>query len=201
VPKLLLEDENLSDSQREYLKIIEQAGHSILNLTSSLREMKMIENKAITQHCKEVDIVCIIKQLIKERCCKYDISSEKIRVSSNCSSDTDTESFLVKGDEAFLYSILSNLLENAIEASAGRNPVTIDLSDSGSEKKICIHNCEEVPDEVRESFFEKYSSCGKTKGSGIGTYSSKIMVEAMGGRICMRTSKKEGTELCIYLPD
>ncbi|WP_319541964.1 ATP-binding protein [uncultured Pseudodesulfovibrio sp.] len=63
-----------------------------------------------------------------------------------------------------------------------------------------ISNSKEVPWEVRDSFFEKYSTVGKSGGLGLGAYGAKVMAESMGGVIDYTSSKGDGTTVCVTLP-
>jgi nitrogen-specific signal transduction histidine kinase len=56
-----------------------------------------------------------------------------------------------------------------------------------------------VPEIMRGRFFEKYATSGKENGSGLGTYSARLITEAHGGSIAMTTSEVTDT-LTIVLP-
>ena len=94
------------------------------------------------------------------------------------------------GEPDLLRSALHNLLENALEASPPKSTVLVNLI-SGKDYRIEIRNKGAVPMQIRERFFEKYVTHGKHQGTGLGTYSAKMMIEAQGGRIEMRTSDEE----------
>jgi len=58
-----------------------------------------------------------------------------------------------------------------------------------------------VPKDIRGSFFDKYVTKGKGKGTGLGTYSAKMMIEAQGGSIEMQTSdEKNETVATVRMP-
>ena len=67
----------------------------------------------------------------------------------------------------------------------------------GSPKSVSIHNQGAVPESIRSVFFDKYSTAGKREGTGLGTYSAKLMVNALGGDISMQTSDEHGTTILI----
>jgi two-component system, sensor histidine kinase and response regulator len=112
----------------------------------------------------------------------------------------DEESkFYLLGEELLCFSMFSNLIKNAFESSTPSGTVTIKLQDS-SMALVAIHNHGVVPLEVRNNFFEKYTSVGKRLGTGLGTYSAKLMAKVQNGTIQMETSEKDGTTITVLLP-
>ena len=65
---------------------------------------------------------------------------------------------------------------------------------------IRIHNAGSVPLEIRETFFDKYSTSGKTGGTGLGTYSARLIAGTLGGTIRLETSDEAGTTITLVLP-
>jgi K+-sensing histidine kinase KdpD len=64
-----------------------------------------------------------------------------------------------------------------------------------------IKNSGTVPADVRNNFFDKFTTRNKTNGNGLGTYSAKLLVEAQGGQIEMEVSDDDNTtSLWITLP-
>jgi len=57
-----------------------------------------------------------------------------------------------------------------------------------------------VPESIRDHFFKKYVTAGKLKGTGLGTYSAKLIAEAHGGMINMQSSEDSGTTVTVQLP-
>jgi signal transduction histidine kinase len=108
--------------------------------------------------------------------------------------------FMIFGERLLCYTLFANLLNNAIEASSPAGAVTIDLEETGASWRVAIHNDGEVPQEIRGRFFEKYVTCGKSHGTGLGTYSALMVARAHGGSIHMTTGAREGTTLTVELP-
>jgi signal transduction histidine kinase len=65
--------------------------------------------------------------------------------------------------------------------------------------RVAIANQGEVPESIRERFFEKYVTAGKPKGTGLGAYSARRVAQAHGGDIIMQTGGGE-TTLTVSLP-
>ena len=111
-----------------------------------------------------------------------------------------TESFLFQADETLCYTMLSNFLDNAVDASAMGKRVTLRLDEEPGAVVFSIHNTGVVPEAVRDTFFGKYATHGKAKGTGLGTYSAKLMAETMGGSVGFISSEPDGTTVTIRLP-
>jgi signal transduction histidine kinase len=96
--------------------------------------------------------------------------------------------------------IFGNLLKNAIEAVPAGQTVTVRLSGNGRQVRWSVHNPGAVAANIRPVFFEKYATAGKADGSGLGTYSARLMTECQGGRIRLDSSETAGTTVTVSLP-
>ncbi|MDZ7792381.1 MAG: HAMP domain-containing sensor histidine kinase [Spirochaetia bacterium] len=199
VPQVLMEDENITDTQRQYLQMIIESGQNILNMINLSLTIYKIEQGTYEPTESEFDVLNIFKQ------CKtnYDLHLN----SKNIEFITYTDGFdsanpnhiMVKGEELLAYSVISNLVKNAIEASPSGGTVEVCLSNS-SKIIITINNQGAVPQNIRDTFFDKYTTSGKDNGTGLGTYSAKILAEAQGWEISMHTSEVEGTTTTLTIP-
>ena len=81
--------------------------------------------------------------------------------------------------------MLSNCLKNAVEASPEAGEVSVDLLSAADQVVIRLHNRGTVPAAIRETFFCKFATAGKSDGTGLGAYSSKRIAEVHGGTIAM----------------
>ena len=95
--------------------------------------------------------------------------------------------------------MLSNLMMNAFQASPVGGVVTISLSQKEN-VSITIRNMGEVPMDVREMFFDKYVSSSGAGGSGLGTYSARLIARTHGGDVAVDTSVSGETSVVVNLP-
>jgi signal transduction histidine kinase len=127
------------------------------------------------------------------------LGSRKVKLSLNL-----VDRPIATGDEVLIKSMLDNLLKNAAEACPDGGLVTVNLRsqliDSQKMAEIELHNPGEVPLEVRDSFFEPYATAGKKTGSGLGTYSARLIALAHGGDIKFTSSREQGTNVMVWLP-
>jgi signal transduction histidine kinase len=104
------------------------------------------------------------------------------------------------GDAMFCYSLFQNLVKNACEAAPVNSQVDVILNDQ-TPLRIMIRNTGTVPVEIRERFFDKFVTHGKPDGTGLGTYSAKLLAEAQNGQILMEVSDQENqTTINVTLP-
>ncbi len=124
--------------------------------------------------------------------------SVNIMINGNPAGNEDR--FSVRGEELLCYSMLANLIKNAFEASPEDRKITITLTHEKDMAVICIHNKGAVPEDIRDNFFDKYITSGKTSGSGLGTYSARLIAKTQRGNIHFETSEDKGTTVTIRLP-
>jgi signal transduction histidine kinase len=100
--------------------------------------------------------------------------------------------------------MLGNLLTNAVEASPPGETIHLDIrapdAADGADDQVQLAICNRgaVPAPMRERFFAKYGTHGKPNGTGLGTYSAKLMADTMGFALSMSTSDAED-RTCLHL--
>jgi signal transduction histidine kinase len=109
------------------------------------------------------------------------------------------DSIPFKAEETLCYTVMANLIKNSIEASERDDKVTINLDEKDG-VALTVHNPTPVPEEIRQTFFDKYSTSGRPSGTGLGTYSAQLIVKTMGGTIALSTSQESGTLITVKLP-
>jgi two-component system sensor histidine kinase/response regulator len=108
----------------------------------------------------------------------------------------ESDQFILQGEKLLLYSMLANLFKNSVEASPKNERITIEMKHAEN-CSVSIHNKGAVPEEIRDTFFDKYATAGKSGGTGLGTYSARLNAETLGGKISLDTSEENGTTITI----
>ena len=108
--------------------------------------------------------------------------------------------FMLNGEELLCYTMLSNLIKNAIEASPPDEVITVSCGEDALWNYIGVHNKGAVPEKIRPDFFDKYVTSGKKTGTGLGTYSAMLAARTQKGDISMTTSEEKGTLITVRLP-
>ncbi len=194
--------ENLTDIQRDHLKMIHDLGYRVINMVNLSLGLFKMEQGSYELDAKKVDLVALIQGIIQgnERVCRIRKTGIDLRIEDRPVAEGDR--FLILGEELLSYSMLSNLIKNSLEATPEERRVTVTLTGAGTDGRagILIHNFGAVPESIRNRFFDKYASSGKKSGTGLGTYSARLIAETQNGEIGMVSSEDEGTTVTVRLP-
>jgi signal transduction histidine kinase/DNA-binding response OmpR family regulator len=196
VPKLLREEGRLRPEDADLIGIVERAGYRILNMVNLSLDLYKIEQGVYRVRPQFLDIRRLLEAVLADVQPHAAAKRVTTRVTD---APGETSPIHAWAEESLCYSLLANLLKNAVEASADGATVTIDVRKDDS-VVIDIHNHGAVPPTVRDRFFEKYATAGKAGGTGLGTYSARLMARVQGGDITMASSKEDGTRVSVRLP-
>lgn len=198
---LLEEMEELNPDQMEVLDIIKDSAHKMLRMINASLDLFKMEQNLYRLNLVEVDLVGIILRIEKEFHSLIKIKQTAIVIQKEGLPPDETGKFIVKAEDLLIYLMMANLIKNALEATPKTEKISVTLSRKETQAVICIHNQGSVPGEIKPVFFEKYTTSGKAKGSGIGTYSARLIARTLGGSIHMDSSEEQGTRISILLPD
>ncbi|MDP2804379.1 MAG: response regulator, partial [Gallionellaceae bacterium] len=185
---MLLNDEMMTQDQKELLEAVGESAHTLLNMVTLSLDLFKIEQGVYELQPSRIDLIQIIRKLLTEK--SAEIGAKSLHVTNTLAhtvvKEGEEPEFTVQGDGLLCYSMLGNLIKNAVEAAptGGKLAITYSHSDEGR-GAIKITNSGAAPDHVRASFFDKYVTAGKKGGTGLGTYSAKLLAEVQDGTIAM----------------
>jgi len=196
--ELLLEDGRFSDLQLSYLRSIQTCTHQALDMVGLSTELYKIETGQFELDAQDVDIIAQLRGLAEVA--RGEGRARNLTIAVSVPDETNP-SLLIRGDRVLCHSLLHNLLRNAGEAAPRDTRVDIAVTIKGALAEVSIKNRGAAPQEVCERFFEKYVTSGKRGGTGLGTYSAKLLTEAQGGTIAVQVDEfMDTTELVVRLP-
>lgn len=198
----ILKNEIGNDSPKcqEYLNILNQnCNRLIRNINNSidLNKMEVGYFQLSLQGCNIVEIVEDITLSV------VPYTEEK---NIDLIFDTDVEEIITKVDINAMERILLNLLSNAIKFTEPRGQIQVIMKELGKELEISVIDTGiGIREDKLEYIFERFHQEDRSleynpRGSGIGLYLVKRLVEIQGGRILVRSKVEEGSVFQVILP-
>ena len=198
--RTLLKDEGLTARQKALIEAMGEAGEQVLALLNTSLDLLAMERGEYRPPLEVQDLSVLLGRVES----RLDPLIRRKRLSLAYLRQgrpwPASEPCPLKGDARHLETLFANLLKNAFEAAPAGSRISVSLEELDGFREITIHNEGSVPTAVRSCFFEKYSTAGKPGGTGLGTYSARLIARAHGGDVAMETSEPEGTRVRVRLP-
>jgi signal transduction histidine kinase len=195
---LLLETE-LDAEQREYAETIQSSAEALMSLLNDILDFSKIEAGQL--HFESLDFTPEEVVQATLRLLKSAAEGKGLRLESKMFDGADR---ILRGDPGRLRQVLLNLVGNAIKFS-DRGAVILEVAqrgEDGSGVELFFSVRDQgmgIPAEVQAKLFAPFvqadsSITRKHGGTGLGLAISRRLVEAMGGRIGVRSTPGEGSE-------
>jgi len=192
--QFLIEYDGDVEEQREQLAIIRDSGYRILNMINISTDMVKMENGTYELAPEPILLKNVLQNVYDEL--KNQLASKKIRYLNELANSSIT----VLSEELLIHSMFSNLVKNALEASPDGKDILITAKCDQKFVEVSLENFGEVAEKIRSKFFEKYVTCEKANGTGLGTYSAKLIANAHGGDVLLAEVANGKTRIVVRLP-
>ncbi len=198
---LMCREPELSRSQREALRIINNSGEHLLSLIDDVLEMAKIEAGRMQLEIEPFDLGGMVRGVADMMRLRAEEKGLTLVLDQSSAFPR-----YIKGDEARLRQVLVNLAGNAVKFTE-QGGVTIRL---GAKNNACVHLLMEVedtgpgiPPELRERLFLPFVQLVKSdqqKGTGLGLAITRQFVEMMGGTVGVESTVGKGSVFRVDLP-
>ena len=190
------------DAQENLVQEQINACFTMIDMLDRTMMLYKMEQDACPLNVTSVDIMPVFNRIFmafSKRMAKRNIQSI---ISINNTRAPSFLSYAISCDEMLFYIMMTNLFKNALDASPDGGIIDIRIDDRGTDHiKIDITNQGLVPEQIRDRFFEKFVTYGKSRGTGIGTYSAMLTAKLHKGSINFRLSERDNTTLIsVTLP-
>jgi two-component system sensor histidine kinase/response regulator len=194
----MMDDAHMGKQHMEQLRLVEETTLQVLNMINLSSELFKIETNRFELHAVPVNVVDILRRIVEMARATYSGKSLDFSMTTDVAAGAAMPQAL--GDAMLCYSLFQNLLKNACEAAPDSTQVLVKLYNQ-SPLRIVIENTGAVPAAIRDRFFDKFITSGKQGGTGLGTYSAKLLTEAQQGSIAMAVSDETNTTaITVSLP-
>ncbi|WP_075356126.1 transporter substrate-binding domain-containing protein [Desulfovibrio sp. DV] len=198
IPELLGDQENLTPEQHELLRHVASSGRRMLatiRMAGDLARMEKGTYAVAMAECDVLDLIRGIRANLESLFAPKDLGFTVLVDGRTAGSG---ERLPVRGDANLLGNLFENLIKNAAEASPVGGEVRLVIDTAA--RTFCVCNQGEVPAGIVATFFEKYVTSGKRFGTGLGTYSARIIARAHGGDVTLDTAVPGETRVLVHLP-
>nr|NJM04853.1 response regulator [Desulfobacula sp.] len=125
---LLETTEGLSLDQMEILDIIKVSAHKMLHMINASLDLFKMEQNIYRLNLVEVDLMGIIRRIEKEFHSLIKVKQTAIVIRKEGLFPNETGKFIVKAESLLIYSMMANLIKNALEATPKTEKISITLS-------------------------------------------------------------------------
>lgn len=190
----MLLDLNVSQDVQNISGLIFFTSEQLIEDIKSQKILNAAERNDLKPEPSREDILPLLQQLAITYSA-HDVARHRfIRVADGA------QSIWSETDFALLRRVVLNLLKNALEATAKGNTVTLNLTQSGGNAVITVHNAEVMPETVKLQVFNRSFST-RGAGRGLGTYSVRLLTEGyLGGKASFTSTAESGTTFTVTIP-
>lgn len=169
----------------------------LLSLVESILEISRLESGHLALNHEFVDFTKIVNDAMDEL---LPVAQEK-HISLMCHMPQSLPEINV--DRALISRVLQNLIDNAVKFTPedGKVCLTVNQDKDAAITVSVQDNGSGIPLDVQENLFQKFSRGDqKKRGSGLGLYFCRMVMEAHDGRIWLDHSDENGTTIQLKLP-
>ncbi len=185
------------EKTERYLKIIESEGKRLAALIEDFLDISKIEMGSFELHCAEIDI----RELIAETVAVIDVPPE-----ITITNVLPAQSCPLTVDKDRLKQVLVNVLSNAIRYTKPGQAITIRCEDAPD--RVMVHIQDQGPgipaadqDRLFDKFFRRADDISKkSRGSGLGLYIVKNIIELHHGSVWIDSAPGKGNTFSFSLP-
>jgi len=185
---------------KKYNGMIAEESLRMKKQVDRILEMAVIEEGDYELTLADVDVHEVIRRAVDNAA----LAAESRGGTISCA--LAAERHTIRGDAVHIENIVHNLLDNAVKYSPGAPAVSVESVNEG--EFILVQVCDRgigIPPEHIGRVFDKYyrvptGNLHDVRGFGLGLRYVRLLTEAHGGTVTLRSRAGEGTEVTLRFP-
>ena len=196
--RLLRQDITIGEETRQKsLKIIKKQSERLKRMIEDLLVIPDIEGARLNVNIVPVPVNTVIENSIM--LVRNETNKEIVNNIENCNIE-------ILADTDRIEQVFVNLIENAIKYSKDESQITLDYEITNDQLVISVKNDYDIiPREKLKTLFDKFTrvddtTTRTTRGTGLGLFIVKGLVEAMNGKIRLYSNEECGFCVKVFMP-
>ena len=192
--------------QHEYDELVDTMETYIDRLSSIITDLLEFAETSELGETEDVSLDSVIKTVVDDLKLVAQNNMINMQIDEQFMTQSEAQTFIVKGNTNLLYRALYNLIENAIRYNYEEGSVNIALETEGQECLIIIADTGVgIAPEQRELVFEPFYRVNKSRsrefgGAGIGLSLVKTILKRHGASITVSENNPQGSVFTIRIP-
>ena len=184
----------------KHIRRVQQNCYRLLRLVNNLIDITKLEAGFLNMNFRKCNIVSIVEDIALSVADYMESKDVKLIF------DTDIEEKIITCDPDKIERIMLNLLSNAVKFNDKKGMIGVNIYDRENSVIISVEdNGIGIPHDKQNVIFDRFgqvdsSLSRKAEGSGIGLSLVKVLVEAHGGNIAVKSEVGKGSQFIIELP-
>ena len=189
------------ETRNKYIEIINQSAMQLLGIVDNIIDISSLEKKEQTLNRENVNINTLLERIFREH--RHLVGKESIDFKIEL--PPDNKEITVFTDRDKLYTILNNLVDNAIKFTSEGSITFGRTLEEGSISFYVTDTGIGIAPDNREVIFESFSQEDKRYsrqygGLGVGLTIAKKYAELLGGKISFTSKKGKGSTFICSIP-
>jgi two-component system sensor histidine kinase GlrK len=192
--------EEITKDQKKLLVIMTEESNRLIKLVNSLLDLSKMEAGMMVYNFTRADLIPLINRVTREIEPLAETKNIKIEVQAG------KELPLIKIDGEGMLKVLRNLIGNAVKFTPDSGYVRVLAQTIEQGVKVSVEDTGSgISKESLTSIFDKFQQgilthSNKIKGTGLGLFIAKQIINAHGGRIWAESTVGQGSTFAFVLP-
>lgn len=192
---MMTKDVNLKEEHQQIVKIATSRMQAIINQVDNVI---CTTSPIITESNEAFVFSPIIEEILVEKRYKY----SNLNALFEYKSDKNIDNYLIEGNANSFQRLLSNLIDNGVDACENNIRITIKTIVSRSSVKLIIRdNGKGMPKNVQDKILKNIPvTYGKANGHGIGYGQIHETLTLLKGKLSIKSKEGVGTDVILIFP-
>jgi two-component system sensor histidine kinase/response regulator len=199
---IVIQPDITTEEKEEYLEILNVNSTRLMNTITDIMDISLITSGNMEVHPQFTDISLLLKKVYDN----FQESAKKKKLDFSIQLPNKADQFITNTDEELLRKAVSKLVDNSIKFTQ-EGSVNMGFELINNEIEIFVKDTGKgIDDDAQELIFKNFmledgSNTRGYEGNGLGLSIAKGMMQLLGGKIHLTSTKNVGTTVILTLPN